>query len=273
MSTPPVATSQPSSTEKYFSGSPAIGKRLQDVTNSTAKNELPPGTVSEQFGARKLKRENSLNREPSPLLNTDRKLKNIGNNNNNNNNISNTFSGSYNEHKEYIQKEGIVNYFSSALGLEHIIYNKPHSNSPYSGLSKHAAARKKKLDNIKVEPKVFFANERTFLTWMHTSITLASISVAIVSFSTPTKEQLEDHIEGDDKPWIFPQIYGLTLLPISIFFIFYSLYQYTNRASMIRKRVSGPYDDLTGPSIMAGALVGAIVINFIVKVWQVAEEE
>ena len=34
---------------------------------------------------------------------------------------------------------------------------------------------------VKVEPKVFFANERTFLAWLHMSVTLASISVAIVA--------------------------------------------------------------------------------------------
>merc|ERR1712137_254292 len=31
---------------------------------------------------------------------------------------------------------------------------------------------------IKIEPKVFFSNERTFLAWMHISIILASASVA-----------------------------------------------------------------------------------------------
>jgi hypothetical protein len=34
---------------------------------------------------------------------------------------------------------------------------------------------------VKVEPKVFFANERTFLAWLHMGVTLASISVAIVA--------------------------------------------------------------------------------------------
>ena len=34
---------------------------------------------------------------------------------------------------------------------------------------------------VKVEPKVFFANERTFLAWLHMSVTLASISIAIVA--------------------------------------------------------------------------------------------
>jgi hypothetical protein len=34
---------------------------------------------------------------------------------------------------------------------------------------------------VKIEPKVFFANERTFLAWLHMSVTLASIAVAIVA--------------------------------------------------------------------------------------------
>lgn len=34
---------------------------------------------------------------------------------------------------------------------------------------------------VKVEPKVFFANERTFLAWLHMSVTMASISMAIVA--------------------------------------------------------------------------------------------
>ena len=34
---------------------------------------------------------------------------------------------------------------------------------------------------VKIEPKVFFANERTFLAWLHMSVTLASISIAIVA--------------------------------------------------------------------------------------------
>jgi hypothetical protein len=34
---------------------------------------------------------------------------------------------------------------------------------------------------VKVEPKVYFANERTFLAWLHMAVTLASISVAIVA--------------------------------------------------------------------------------------------
>jgi len=241
---------------------------MADITGT--KTKVPTGTVGEQFGARKVNRDT-----PSPVITSKPRLNLPSNTKKNGKQSDNNYYyyNEYYDHKAYIKREGFVNYFSSALGLEHIIYNKPYTpHNPYNGLTKHAASRKAALDNIKVEPKVFFANERTFLTWMHTSITLASISVAIISFSTPSQEDMEAYT-GGVKPWIFPQIYGLTLLPISVFFIFYALYQYTNRANMINKREPGPYEDITGPSIMAAALVGAVLINFIVEVFNVAEEE
>ena len=64
---------------------------------------------------------------------------------------------------------------------------------------------------VKVEPKVHFANERTFLTWLHVCVVLAGASVAIVSFSKSEN--------------IANQLYGIVLLPVSIAFMFYALYQ------------------------------------------------
>ena len=113
---------------------------------------------------------------------------------------------------------------------------------------------------VKVEPKVFFANERTFLAWLHTSVTLASIAIAIIAFSasTPTSST---SITG--------QVYGLTLLPVSIAFIIYALRQYTSRAGMIRRREPGPYEDTVGPVVLGGALCVSIVANFGLKLWEI----
>jgi hypothetical protein len=63
---------------------------------------------------------------------------------------------------------------------------------------------------VKVEPKVFFANERTFLAWLHVSVILAGASVAIVAFA------------DNSDPW--SQLYGIILLPVAICFILYSMY-------------------------------------------------
>ena len=77
----------------------------------------------------------------------------------------------------------------------------------------------------KIEPKVFFANERTFLAWLHMAVTLSSISIAIVAFAEANK---------------FSQIYGLMLMPVAITFCAYSLYMYMKRAHMIKNRHPGP---------------------------------
>ena len=63
---------------------------------------------------------------------------------------------------------------------------------------------------IKVEPKVFFANERTFLAWLHCAVLLAGASIAIMSFA-------ETDMAG--------QLYGVILLPVSIAFMTYAMSQ------------------------------------------------
>ena len=35
-----------------------------------------------------------------------------------------------------------------------------------------------------VDPKVFFANERTFLKWLHTSVTLGSVATGLLGVSS-----------------------------------------------------------------------------------------
>ncbi|KAL7455964.1 hypothetical protein ACHAWC_007480, partial [Mediolabrus comicus] len=87
---------------------------------------------------------------------------------------------------------------------------------------------------VKIDPKVFFANERTFLAWLHVSVILAGASVAIVAFT-------DSHSSSPGA------LYGVILLPVSIAFILYAMIQYTRRASMIRRKSPGPYMDIAGP--------------------------
>lgn len=107
---------------------------------------------------------------------------------------------------------------------------------------------------VKVEPKVFFANERTFLAWLHSSLLLAGASIAIVAFA-------------DANPW--SQLYGVLLLPVAIAFICYAMYQYSRRAGMIRRQSPGPYYDTTGPTILGILLILSIVAQFAIKLYTV----
>jgi uncharacterized membrane protein YidH (DUF202 family) len=106
---------------------------------------------------------------------------------------------------------------------------------------------------VKIEPKVFFANERTFLAWMHLSVILAGASIAIMAFAE------------DSNP--MAQLYGIMLLPVAISFILYSMYQYSRRAYMIRHRHPGPYEDTVGPSVLAVMLMFSIVAQFSLKLY------
>ena len=36
---------------------------------------------------------------------------------------------------------------------------------------------------MRIEPKTFFANERTFLSWLHMAITVGSIAAALLGFA------------------------------------------------------------------------------------------
>ncbi|KAJ1548873.1 hypothetical protein HK405_013627 [Cladochytrium tenue] len=89
----------------------------------------------------------------------------------------------------------------------------------------------------RIEPKVFFANERTFLSWLHFCIVLGSLALGLMNF-------------GDRVG----QIAGFGFTLVALAFLGYSLYLYQWRARKIRERDPGPYDDLVGPVILVGVI-------------------
>lgn len=46
---------------------------------------------------------------------------------------------------------------------------------------------------MKIEPKTFFANERTFLSWLHMAVTIGSIGAALLGFSGAASEDPKAH--------------------------------------------------------------------------------
>lgn len=72
---------------------------------------------------------------------------------------------------------------------------------------------------VRVEPKVFFANERTFLSWLHFCIVLGGLALGLLNFGDPVA-----------------QISGVVFTVVSMLFMFYALYLYQWRAQKIRMR-------------------------------------
>lgn len=105
---------------------------------------------------------------------------------------------------------------------------------------------------VKIEPKVFFAAERTFLLWMHSALWLLAASLSIIAFGREDPEKL---------------IYGATILPVAVAFICYALFQYIRRIRMLRIKSPGPYEDLVGPTVLAVILMVAIAAQFGLKLY------
>jgi len=148
------------------------------------------------------------------------------------------------------KKEGFFSKIFRGRGAENAS-NAFEASGPFAPIGSMVKQRKVP---IKVEPKVFFANERTFLAWLHISVLLAGASIAIISFA-------------DANPW--SQLYGVILLPVAIAFICYAMYQYSRRAAMIRRRDPGPYEDTTGPTVLGILLMMSIIAQFALKLYTV----
>ncbi|ELA47478.1 hypothetical protein VCUG_01010 [Vavraia culicis subsp. floridensis] len=101
---------------------------------------------------------------------------------------------------------------------------------------------------VRVEPKVFFANERTFLSWLHFSIFIGGLGSAMVGL-------------GDYKALIS----GAVFIVVSTIFAVYALYLYMWRAHKIRARNPGPYDDLVGPGVLVFVFIAAMALSLLFK--------
>ncbi|KAI9880016.1 MAG: vacuolar transporter chaperone [Pleopsidium flavum] len=131
----------------------------------------------------------------------------------------------------------------------------PHTPqaAPPTTVTRFKAPKGKKIHvPVRVEPKVYFATERTFLAWLEFSIILGSIAATLLNFSNDTNNVS------------LISAVGFTIVACAA--LAYSLVLYLWRVGMIRKRRAGRYYDWFGPSALCVGLVGAVAVNFWVRV-------
>eukprot|EP00565_Helicotheca_tamesis_P009069 CAMPEP_0185725902 /NCGR_PEP_ID=MMETSP1171-20130828/2030_1 /TAXON_ID=374046 /ORGANISM="Helicotheca tamensis, Strain CCMP826" /LENGTH=752 /DNA_ID=CAMNT_0028394133 /DNA_START=50 /DNA_END=2305 /DNA_ORIENTATION=+ len=109
----------------------------------------------------------------------------------------------------------------------------------------------------KIEPKLFFANERTYLHWLHAGTTLYTIAAGILTFA-----------EKKNANWA--HFYAMALLPLSLAICIYALHIFLWRADRIKTRIPGRWDDPRGPIILGSALALVLLLNFIGKLFEIA---
>ncbi|CAM9311507.1 unnamed protein product [Heterosigma akashiwo] len=100
-----------------------------------------------------------------------------------------------------------------------------------------------------VKPKIYMANERTFIKWVHIAVYMAALGAALLSFETVTEASTVT--------------LSLSLLAISFMFIVYATVMHNSRAVKIRRGMAFRWDDPWGPTVMALAFSAALLYNFL----------
>lgn len=116
---------------------------------------------------------------------------------------------------------------------------------------------KKIPTSIKVEAKIWFANERTWVAWLDISILIGTLSVALFNTS---KDQVATNFA-----------YAYALISIGLVIYAFLLYQY--RITLIRRRYSGHFDARCGPIVLGVVLFTAVLTNFLIRVHELDRKE
>ncbi|KAG2222054.1 hypothetical protein INT45_003699 [Circinella minor] len=102
---------------------------------------------------------------------------------------------------------------------------------------------------VRVEPKVFFANERTFLSWLNFTVVLGGLAMGLLNF-------------GDRIGRMSAVLFTVIAMGVMV----YALYTFHWRATKIRNREAAPYDDRVGPTVLCIFLLAAILVNFYLRI-------
>ncbi|KIP04473.1 hypothetical protein PHLGIDRAFT_31341 [Phlebiopsis gigantea 11061_1 CR5-6] len=111
---------------------------------------------------------------------------------------------------------------------------------------------------VRIEPKVYFATERTFLKWLHFAIYIGTIATTLLNFIPP-----EDTV-GLVSAGLFTFVALAAIAYSAIIFVY--------RAYSIRHRLAeGMYYDKYGPTLLAFFLLAAILVNIGLRLREMVE--
>jgi len=112
-----------------------------------------------------------------------------------------------------------------------------------------------------IDPKVYFANERTFLKWLHTSVTIGSVASALVGISSLNNARSAGYIAliGFDPL----RIIGLCLLVVAILFTSHALISFHQRNKMLALRSVEGIDDNSAPLILSIVLTFSLFVIYV----------
>lgn len=117
---------------------------------------------------------------------------------------------------------------------------------------RHPGKLIKDMNPVKVEPKVWLANQRTFIKWQHVSVLLATLSLGLYNAA------------GEDNG--VARGLAVVYTAIALFAGGWGWWMYVTRSQMIRDRSGKDFDNVLGPIVVCLGLVVALLLNFGFKV-------
>ena len=157
--------------------------------------------------------------------------------------------------EEPTQQEPLVHHIRSVGSLLRLAGRSAHQHQPPVELPPGVQKPTSYIKNagpVKVETKVWLANERTFIKWMHVSTLMAALSLALYNGATSVGNSLASNL-------------GAVYVIISVGAAIWAYVVYIHRAKEIRERSPKHMDDRIGPIIVGVALIVALSANFVFK--------
>ncbi|KFM23559.1 Vacuolar transporter chaperone 4 [Auxenochlorella protothecoides] len=132
------------------------------------------------------------------------------------------------------------------------------------------SGRVQALVRTRVEPKTFFANERTFLAWLQISVLVMLTALSLLSgssISVPGAGSASGGSEASctDGRCFASKVSGAIIAPVAVLFMAYALYMYKKRTIQIMRRETVRYDDQRGPVALVIILILVTLISYIIS--------
>ncbi|EMD34016.1 hypothetical protein CERSUDRAFT_107790 [Gelatoporia subvermispora B] len=121
-----------------------------------------------------------------------------------------------------------------------------------------APAGKRIAVPVRIEPKVYFAAERTFLKWLHFAIYIGTIATTLLNFIPP------DDSTGLISAWLFTLAALVAIAYSAVIFVYRAL-------QLRRRRAEGMYYDKYGPTVLSVFLISALATNVGLRLRELTE--
>lgn len=116
---------------------------------------------------------------------------------------------------------------------------------------------------LRVEPKSYFALERTYLSWMGMAVTMGGVSSALVGFQNTDATTPGEALISRRTIDIITCVYT----PISMLIMVYALFTFEWRAKFMHKKQMGMYDDKVGPTTIAILVLLTLIVMFVLAIY------